>query len=53
LGFSCLHTVFINMTLLPKQLRPNWFVRLSLSFSGVFFLSVATVSALYQLGMLH
>ena len=53
LGFSCLHTVFINMTLLPKQLRPNWFVRLSLSFSGIFFLCVATVSALYQLGMLH
>ena len=53
LGFSCLHTVFINMTLLPKQLRPNWFVRLSLSFTGIFFLSVGMVSALYQLGMLH
>ena len=31
LGFSCFHTLVINLTLLPKELRPGWFVRLGLA----------------------
>ena len=27
LGFSCFHTLVINLTLLPKPLRPGWFAR--------------------------
>jgi len=50
LGFSCWHTLCLNIILLPKELRPNWFVRISLFFAGLFFWIVATISALQRLG---
>ena len=28
LGFSCLHVLYVNLTLLPRELRPNWFIRI-------------------------
>ncbi len=46
LGFSCLHTLVINLTLLPKPLRPGWFARAGLLVSGVFFFSLATITAI-------
>ncbi|HEX3726432.1 MAG TPA: Nramp family divalent metal transporter [Pirellulales bacterium] len=49
LGFSCLHTLVINLILLPKELRPNWFVRLGLAAAGVFFLSLATITTIETL----
>ena len=52
LGFSCWHTLAVNVFLLPKELRPNWFVRIGLFLSGVFFWLVATISALQKLGMM-
>ena len=51
LGFSCLHTLVINLTLLPKALRPGWFARLGLAAAGVFFFSLATISAVETLRM--
>lgn len=45
LGFSCWHVVALNVILLPRELRPNWFLRIALSLTGVFFFSVATISA--------
>ena len=46
LGFSCIHTLVINLTLLPKPLRPGWFARFGLAASGVFFFSLATITAI-------
>ena len=44
LGFSCLHTLAVNLILLPPPLRPGWFCRISLLLAGLFFLAVATIS---------
>lgn len=52
LGFSCWHTLWLNLVLLPKEIRPNWFVRIALFSAGCFFWMVATVSALQKLGVL-
>lgn len=52
LGFSCWHTLWLNVLLLPKELTPNWFVRVALFLSGLFFLAIASVSALQKFGYL-
>ncbi len=52
LGFSCWHALVINLTLLPKELRPNWFVRIGLFSAGLFFWVIAVMSALSKLGYL-
>jgi hypothetical protein len=49
LGFSCFHTLAINLILLPKEVRPGWFVRLGLGAAGVFFLSLAGITAIETL----
>lgn len=41
LGFSSFHTLAVNCRLLPKPLRPGWFMRVGLMACGVFFISVA------------
>jgi hypothetical protein len=46
LAFSCLHVVVINSVLLPKPLRPSWIVRTLLTFTGLFFLTVAIIAAI-------
>ena len=45
LGFSCWHTLAVNNILLPKELRPNYFMRAALLLSGCFFLALATITA--------
>ena len=49
LGFSCLHTLAVNMILLPRELRPGWFVRVALVASAVFFLFVAVLTTYSKL----
>lgn len=49
LGFSCWHTLWLNHVLLPKELRPGWFMKISLFVSGVFFWMVGTFSVLAEL----
>ncbi len=49
LGFSCLHTLVINTTLLPKPLRPGWFVRVALLAASVFFLTLAVITSIETL----
>ena len=44
LGFSCFHTLVINLTLLPRQLRPGWFARAGLFIAGMFFFTLATIT---------
>ena len=46
LGFSCFHTLVINHLLLPKQLRPGWFATAGLAAAGVFFFTLATITAI-------
>lgn len=41
LGFSCFHTLVINCVLLPRELRPSWFLRIGLMLSGTFFMLIA------------
>jgi hypothetical protein len=36
LGFSCFHVLAVNLILLPKPLRPGWFIRIGLVVSGCF-----------------
>ena len=50
LGFSCWHTIVINSTLLPRELRPAWFMRIALSLAGVFFLSLGSLSVYQKTG---
>lgn len=52
LGFSCWHTLWLNVLLLPPALRPGWFARTSLFSAGLFFFTVATISAMQKLGYL-
>lgn len=40
LGFSCWHTLYLNCALLPKEIRPGWFMRAGLAVSGLFFLGL-------------
>ena len=49
LGFSCFHTLVINLTLLPRELRPGWFARFGLAAAGVFFFSLGTITAIETL----
>jgi hypothetical protein len=52
LGISCFHTLYVNHSLLPKPLRPGWFITMLMCFSGVYFLTLATLSALRELGLI-
>ncbi|HYG75836.1 MAG TPA: Nramp family divalent metal transporter [Planctomycetota bacterium] len=44
LGFSCFHTLYVNCSLLPRELRPSWITRILLSCSGIFFITLATIT---------
>lgn len=50
LGFSCWHALAVNLILLPKEIKPNWFVRISLFLAGAFFWMIAIVSTLQKYG---
>jgi hypothetical protein len=52
LGFSCFHVLAVNTILLPKEIRPNWFVRLGLVAGGIFFTTLAAIATLKTLGYL-
>jgi hypothetical protein len=45
LGFSCFHALAVNLILLPRELRPGWFVRIALTLAGVFFSTVAALTS--------
>ncbi len=46
LGISCFHTLYVNLKLLPKPLRPGWFARAGLALAGLFFIALATIAAI-------
>jgi hypothetical protein len=44
LGVSCLHTLAVNVRLLPPELRPGRASRIGLALSGAYFLSLAGIT---------
>jgi hypothetical protein len=50
LGFSCFHVLAVNVILLPRELRPNWFIRCALVLGGLFFTALAVIATLKSLG---
>ncbi|MGH9632109.1 MAG: hypothetical protein ACRD7E_27710, partial [Bryobacteraceae bacterium] len=46
-AFSAIHTLWVNMTLLPKSLRPGWVMRFGLIAGAVFYFGISLV-ALWQ-----
>ena len=44
LGFSCFHVLAVNTTLLPREIRPNWFIRVALVCGGIYFTALASIS---------
>jgi hypothetical protein len=45
MGFSCWHVLAVNLILLPRELRPNWFLRIGLVLGGLFFMGLSVISA--------
>jgi hypothetical protein len=43
LGFSAFHTLFVNRTLLPRELHPNLLMQLGLIGCGVFFFAITSM----------
>ena len=52
LGISCLHTLYVNRSLLPSQLQARTSMQIALLLTGLFFLFIGCVSTLKQLGMI-
>lgn len=48
-GVSCFHVLAVNLLLLPREFRPNWFIRIGLVFGGVFFTALAVIATLNTL----
>jgi hypothetical protein len=44
LGFSAFHTLYVNRTLLPHELRPNLLMQAGLIGCGVFFLTITAMA---------
>ncbi|MBI3465272.1 MAG: Nramp family divalent metal transporter [Planctomycetes bacterium] len=43
IGVASLHTLYVNRTLLPRELRPGWFMQLGLVFCGIVFLGISVI----------
>src|SRR4051812_1856878 len=50
LGFSCFHVLAVNTILLPREIRPNWFIRIGLIVGGLFFSALAVIATMKLLG---
>jgi hypothetical protein len=46
LGVAALHTLYVNRTLLPREIRPNWFMQLGLLFCSAVFLGMSALAVL-------
>ena len=45
LGFSALHALYANRTLLPKELQPHWLLQVGVLLCGIFFIGISTIVA--------
>lgn len=50
LGFSCFHVLAVNTILLPREIRPNWFIRCGLIVGGLFFTALTVIATMKLLG---
>jgi hypothetical protein len=53
LGFSCFHVLAVNLILLPREIRPNWFIRCGLIVGGLFFNALTVISTMKLFGYLQ
>ncbi|MEK7406523.1 MAG: hypothetical protein AAB225_15580 [Acidobacteriota bacterium] len=44
LGFSALHTLYVNLVLLPPALRPRWPQRIGLVACAVFYFGISGIA---------
>ena len=52
LGVSCWHVLYVNLTLLPPEVRPGWPSRIGLFLGGLYFLSLAVLTLIVAIGWL-
>ena len=52
LGVSCWHVLYVNLTLLPPEVRPGWPSRIGLFLGGLYFLSLAVLTLIVAVGWL-
>jgi hypothetical protein len=45
LGISCWHVLYVNLTLLPRDVGPRWPARAGLFLSGLYFIGLAALTA--------
>jgi hypothetical protein len=50
LGVSCWHVLYVNLTLLPPEVRPGWFGRIGLGLAGTYFVGLAVLTLVVALG---
>ena len=50
LGISCFHVLDVNLILVPREIRPNWFIRIGLVIGGLFFSALAVIATMKLLG---
>lgn len=50
-AFSCWHTLVINTTLLPRELRPNMIIRVLMVLGGIYFLFLGVMAVSKLLGV--
>ena len=43
LGASALHALYVNCTLLPPEVRPNWFSRVGVVLCSIFFFGISGI----------
>jgi hypothetical protein len=53
LGFSCFHVLAVNTILLPREIRPNWFIRWGLVMGGLFFTTLTVIATMKLLGYIR
>lgn len=52
LGVSCFHTIRVNTTLLPPELRPGWARVVALALAGVYYIGMAAMTGAIAIGLL-
>jgi len=50
LGLSCYHVLYVNLALLPPEVRPGWPARIGLFLAGTYFVGLALLTAVVTLG---
>ena len=50
LGISCWHVLYVNLTLLPPELRPRWPARIGMVLAGLYFTGMALLTGAIMLG---